>query len=516
MFELPDRSGLVAMYSTGGDFIESSIQDRTAWLETANMQQTIVNVGCVAHRSIIQQYGIIHWFSPFGMISLNDAIRANNTSELVPLDQEMAWDKARIGPDLSSICCGAFENYLTVSVPWCSTKNRHTWSMDLASFEGNARAWNGVWTGWQPVQWTTFVVNGRPRCFFASQDHDGVCRVWEAFLGERTDNGCAITCSAQFKADDLRSVDRKRFSRAKLRIQQLYGNVSVMAAVAGNRGWFDRVLTRELVASEGRVNMEATYGNAEGSVRLGSNRPQTRDLTTEIWSTPSDCNQCNVESPALNNIDTHFTLFVGWSGQMAIAGYELFGIHEPEGENFECSLPEEEPKTLMAGGCASAEQYPDTEAFPDFTATGSYEIRDIENVAELISVTTTATSQISQADADRKADCHAHRKAIAIMYDPDIRNASGGVTVVLATFELAVYAADGVTLISEDGTIDFGDVNIGAYEEVTLVLKNVGLATGSITGFVIAAPLSLTQAPVSYELEPGETQTIKITYTPTA
>jgi len=56
--ESSDRQGIICFTSENGSFIQSSIQDRTQWLNTAGFQQLLLpNIGCVSARSIVQQYG---------------------------------------------------------------------------------------------------------------------------------------------------------------------------------------------------------------------------------------------------------------------------------------------------------------------------------------------------------------------------------------------------------------------------------------------------------------------------
>jgi hypothetical protein len=515
MISLPDQSGLLVFTNHQADLIQSSIQDRTLWSSTKDFQRQILSIGCIAPRSIVAQHGFIYFFSPAGLMSLNDALRMNQTSELIPLDQEMAWSKAYIGPDLEGICCVAHENYLLVSVPHCSLHNTHTWAMDLAVFEDGGRSWNAVWTGWRPVQWATGVVSGRSRAFFLSYDYDTHNRVWEAFLGDRTDNGCPITCSVQFRMDPVQSRERKLFTHAEIDCGQIYGNVSVMAAVAGWRGWFDRILTKEIVASSGRIRLDQTYGDGTTYPKLGGNRPQVRTIRTTDWPNPSECNECGVESEDPNNLDTHFQLFVAWSGRMGVQGVRLYATESTANKNSGCEKTETGFKTLMGIGCASTEEFPEVERpFPILTGTASDSASDINEVADAIQVSTCAHSQISQADADRKAACFARRQVARIRETPNLGSFtfSEGCTTVIVngpTGVLEVYLEDGVTLAS---TVDFGQLaHDSAGVDVTLVLKNIGTDILNLGAIQLNAPgFDLITGPSVPSLDPDETTTIII------
>jgi hypothetical protein len=513
MIETTDQAGILCFTAENCDFIESSIHDRAEWLQTANMQRTVFKVGCVAPKSLVAQHGFIYWFSPAGLMSLNDALRENTTSELIPLDQEMAWSKAYIGPDLEDIVCGTFENYLLVSVPHCSLYNTHTWAMDLAVFEKGGRAWNGVWTGWRPSGWMTGVVSGRSRCFFVSYDYDGENRVWEAFMPDRRDNGCEITCLAQFKADALGSAERKKFTFAKIELAEVFGDVSVMAAVSSSRGWFDRIMTREVVATDRWIDTDEDYGEGSTYPTMGGNRPQVRQLETEIWRTPSDCNGCGVESRDLNNVDTHFSLAVAWTGRAGVVGYRLFGTDDSD-QSADCKADETGPRHLLDSGCGSTDDPPaDTDPFPTFTGNATLERTDLGLIADSISVQACATSQISQVAADRKAECFANQQVNWLVDQGPLVSFTHtfgclSITVAASSGELAVYRDDGVTLVT---SLDFTLPHDSEGELITLILRNIGggvLTLGAIS--FAGTGYELVVGPAEDTLDPGEETTIVI------
>lgn len=462
MVELPDRSGLLVFSDRSADFFKSSVQDRTLWSSTTDFYRTVINVGCIAPRSIVTQHGLIYWFSPIGLMSINEALRANLSSELIPLDQEMAVSKALIGPRLDGICCATFENYLLVSVPYCSPHNTHTWALDLATFEGGGRAWNGIWTGWRPVEWSTAIVGGRQRCFFLSADTDGHNRIWEAFLPDRRDNGCAITCSVQFRMDAVGSALRKRALRAEIDCGQVLGEVSCMAAVAGWRGTFDRVMTKEIVASTGRIRMDQNYGSGTADrPRMGGNRPQVRTLRTAEWTTPGTANLGQVESDGRNTDDTHFQLLVAWSGRMGVLAYRLFAQEDPDTRGAQCERDETGPRVLKDGAGASAPaEFPTASPFPSFSGSASASGVGLENLAESITVQATATSQISQADATRRAQCRASRQTALLQTNPDITDDISAtlddMTITVITPNVILYESGEVVLMESEEPAIYG------------------------------------------------------------
>lgn len=521
--ETPDKEGILVFYEKGCDVIRTSLQDRASWLqpENSNMQRTIFEVGCVAPRSLIKKNGMVFWFSPAGLVNADEAARSFVTSKLDTMDQEMAWSKAYIGPDLQGICGTYHENQLVLSTPFCSLDNTHTWALDEAVFENRAAAWNGIWTGWRPVEWSTEVVGGRERVFFFSRDYDNHNRMWEAFLPDRRDNGCDITCSAQFRLDNLDTESLKRFGHYEADVVQVQGDVSAMLSIAGWRGWFDRLATKEIAANRGRVFGQQTYGNGQQFPKLGGNRPQVRTIRSGQWSRPSDCNSCGTESQRDNNIDRAFQPWIGWSGWMAVAGLRMFATEESEQTVGSCETDEsqDENRVLMAEGCAATEAFPTKEAYPLLTATQQYELAGISNRATRILARATATSRISQADASRKALCHATRQAVAIALDPAITHSSETTTDTmyvlvihpgeeipepLGIAELTVYLEDGVTIVGESLNLITVFQGMEPADRV-LILRNTGtadliLGTVSITG----SGYTLESDPSGTTLTPGQ------------
>ncbi len=497
LLDMPEVGGLLAFHEEGVEFIKSYILDRTQWTDAANapMQRTITSVGCVSHRSIIRQHGMVYWFSPAGLISLNEALRTNTTSQLVPLDMEMAWSKANIGPDLSGIATCAFENYLLVSVPFCDRFNAHTWCMDLAVFDDNAVAWNSVWTGWRPVSWCVGNVSGVRRAFFVSKDLDGHNRLWEAFLPDRRDNGCDITCSVQFRSDPVnnRNLERQRFGYAEVEIEQAYGNVSVMGAIASSRGWWEKILEKEIVATSDRIVPDQIYGDGTDYPDLGSNRPQARKLVSRSWATNQAHNATNVEGRDTLNNDTHFQLFVGWSGRMAIKSYRLHAVDNPNDVPGDKEVDETGFKHATTDGVSSTSEFPpQLSAFDPFTGTATASEDGLNeplggNVT--IEVAAHAENHISQAAADRSAQCRATQQASILALDSNVIESRSIVTR-QATITLTVIyynnAVSGPWMfgISNDYLLIPDDTYVGATQADAQALADASLVSlQTISGF---------------------------------
>lgn len=398
----PDEQGIIAFTETNGTFFQSAIQDRTRWLSVDQFQKVIIpKLGCVAPRSLTTQYGLNWWFGPRGFTNINAALRSNISSRIDYQDNEMFASKAYLGPDLSGICASFYENYLMVSVPSGDVLNRHTWVLDQAPFEGNANAWPGYWTGWRPIEWARGLVNGSERVFFGSVDYDGNNRMWEAMLPEKTDNGCPITCFLQTREHAAGNLNAKRYDWSKFFLSQIYGSVDLNVYVASTKGGFQLQKTFHLEATKGQIFSDTSY-SADGPFFMG-NRTQVRTIRTPSNPEDDDCNKCGVESKEGNMIDYAFSHLLVWSGEMGVRAYQVNMRESPERQDGDCEEDEVEPRTLNASGCSGLEFLVQGEVFETFTAT-----KDGNTVTAdgyLVYITRTATSPISQANADSLAEC---------------------------------------------------------------------------------------------------------------
>jgi len=401
--ETPDQQGIIAFTENDGTFFQSSIQERASWLSTPDFQKVILpNIGCVAPRSLLTQYGLNWWFASRGFTNLNAALRQNITSRIDYQDNEMFASKAYLSPDLSGICAGYYENYLMVSVPSGDVLNRHTWVLDQAPFEGNVNTWTGFWSGWRPVEWARGIVNGNERVFFGSVDYDGNNRLWEGMLEDRTDNGCPITCYAQLRDHAAGDLDQKRYEWSKFFLSQILGDVRLNVYVASTKGAYQLQKEYKIVATEGQVYADTAY--SESGPLIAGNRVQTRTIRTPGDPEDNECNSCGVESKEGNMIDYAFSHLLVWSGRMGVRAYQMHMRSSPERDGGECTEDEVGPRVLNDQGCSTISGLYLSEAvFPTFvgTATGSMTLGDGSTVA----IQKTVVSGVSQSDADARAQC---------------------------------------------------------------------------------------------------------------
>lgn len=400
--ETSDQRGILCFTKENITLIQSSLQDRLSWLDTSDMARTVIpNVGCSAPRSLVQQYGLLWWYSSKGLINLNDAARLNVTSRMDIQDNEMFSTKKNVSFDLSGVCGSFYENLLLMSVPCGDRYNPRTMVMDQAPFDGGSNAWTSHWTGWRPIEWARGVVDSEERIFFASVDYDGRNRIWEAMTPDRTDNGVPITCYLMTREHLFESRDFKRFNYAEIEVEGLVGEAAVMVAAAGTRGAYQKVATVDINATKGQVYAGSEYG--PGANQMGNYRAQSRLIRTDSeGATPSECNSVCVESDKSGLIDKAFSLLIAWSGNLGISSYRIFVSPEPNVYAGGCENDEEGPRLLNEYGCGSLEMFSHSVPFDEFAASSTFsKIDPVTGITE--TKTEIATSSVSQADADRKA-----------------------------------------------------------------------------------------------------------------
>lgn len=407
-----DQQGIVCFTERTGTFLHSSIQDRTAWLDTTSFQIDILpTIGCVSPRSIVAQYGMLWWYSSRGLINQDDALRANITSRLNIQDNPMFATKANMSFNLSGLCGSSYENMLLMSVPYGSKLNTRTMVLDqtptgeASNIVGTSipiNAWASYWTGWRPVEWASGVVNGEERVFFASVDYDGKNRIWEVGTQDKTDNGVAITCNLMTREYLFGNRDGKTLNYVEAELSNIRGDVSFMISVAGVRGGWETVGTKEIVATHGQIYEKSLYG--VDANKIAGTSDQTRNVKSQNYVSANDCNSVCVESDNDSGLtDKAMSILFTWSG---IAGIKAHRIFARPDENFfhgDCALSEEAPRLINDDRCGALDYFSTTSPFTLYKSTKSFS--QINPATALpVSHTATQTSIISQKDADQKAE----------------------------------------------------------------------------------------------------------------
>lgn len=326
---------LLVFTKTNTYAVQSWIRDRSSWKSTANFKFTLFpGIGCVSHRAVSSQQGLLWWVSPqVGLTNFNAAQQSTVTSRLVPQDAEMAISKARTWSNQDGVAAGTFENFLLISVPYASKYNTHTRVLDLTPLPGVGEepkpSWAGVWTGIRPVEWVSGPINGVPRLFCVSVDRDGHNRLWEAFRPERTDNGHPIACLLETKSHmdfskEATGLDLKKIQFSEVTFSKVRGVVAGSVSWAGLRGKYHPFgsfllnATRGSVTSNQPVNEVSTYLS------------QSRRVRTPNVSLSGDCSTCGVESSRGDWLDVGFSLLIRWQGEASLQSYRIFADPEQE------------------------------------------------------------------------------------------------------------------------------------------------------------------------------------------
>jgi hypothetical protein len=404
-----DQQGIICFTERTGTFLQSSIQDRTAWLDTTSFQIDIFpTIGCVSPRSICSQYGMLWWYSSRGLINQDDALRANITSRVNVQDNPMFSTKANMSFNLSGACGTPYENMLLMSVPYGDKYNTRTMVLDqspLGDQSAPVNAWASYWTGWRPVEWASGVVGGEERIFFLSNDYDDKNRIWEIGTQNKTDNGVAITCNLITREHLFGNRDNKILNYVESELCNIRDDVSFMTSVAGIRGGWQIVGRKEIVSTQGQIYQDSVYG--EGANKLAGTSEQVRVVKSENYVSPNSCNSVCVESDTSSGlIDKGFSVMFTWSGIMGVMAYRIFARPDSNHYNGACESNEEAPRLTNDEGCGALEYFSDGSPFTLYSSTKTFS-QKVQETSLPISYTATQTSIISQADADRKAEAAA-------------------------------------------------------------------------------------------------------------
>lgn len=419
--------------------LASGILDRSSWITTPNFQNVLFpTIGCVAAKSICFQAGMMWWYSQGGLVSADVAASSYLSSQVLYKDVEMAKAKRLMSPNISSICSAAFENYLLVSIPYLETANSATMVLDYAAASewNQARnpAWAGVWTGIRPVEWTSGVIGGQPRCFAFSVDYaptnDGsYVHLWEAFTQNRydtyltTDTDGTVTefinrIYCQFETGLLGDgMDLKQLMYAEVDASQIAGTVDMKVSYRGTKGTYRQILNTRVLAATDEYQFQ-TSRNATEIEDLGFLQTQHRRFVTE--SVQPDSTQKSCESNLLVNVDKAFSLLVEWCGGFGVDSLRMFqdpfsdrstgGVTVPETQY--CALGEEGNTILVDLEPASKEESFLEQGVWFSTKTRSYAFFDCDGGQKsTATATATAKSYVSQADADNIAQTKAENEA---------------------------------------------------------------------------------------------------------
>ena len=377
----------------------SNILNRELWIETPNFVRTLFPaVGCVAHRSVVNHYGGLWWWTAQGLTSF-DLAASLNTSSVFPLaDGPMSASRAHVSAS-NAVAGISFENVLLMSVPYGSRYNRHTWAIDesvMGNIGGRApTAWSGVWHGFNPVEWTRFVVDGGERVFCAVTDgtRNQILELGHQF---ETDTGRDIECGVELRVLIHGTVDRRQARYAELAWSEVLGDVDVRVDWRGlMRGRYKPALVGRFKAARGSV---AGTFDSFFALRGQSRRVRTSEIPYEPADTSAGCR----ESAQTEDRDYGFGLLVRWSGRAALREVRDFVSGEGEPATGECPTPETTDHFVRFDGASSESASFDELSTADRVFTATQSVSATVNGTTAVA-TRTAQSAISAAAAAKVA-----------------------------------------------------------------------------------------------------------------
>jgi hypothetical protein len=318
------------------------IEDRTTWPSTQDFQRVVYPaIGCVSHRTIINMYGMTWWMSHEGLVGLDNALAAYQTTRLDVQDLNMIRSKEGISWANGGGCAGSYSNFLFFSVPSASKWNQHTWCMDQApinTLSGMAPpVWAANWTGLRPEQWVTGQVGGKQRCFCISRDLTNTghqSTIWEVFIGQRMDvpmvgttrTAKDIGCAFESRFYGLSPNQYCKLRWVELDLAEIVGDVKLQVYYCGRRTSYKKIIDTHLTATVSQGTEEIFDPN--DSVKVYT--PQYRTIRSVTDVHDLDDKDVQVQTPYLRNMDREFSVLVQWSGQMALSGLRLAVDPEPD------------------------------------------------------------------------------------------------------------------------------------------------------------------------------------------
>lgn len=425
MIQPTPTSPMLVFTEVSTSFVRVDIRDRAQWSTTENFITENYASGCSSGRSVIRSNGQAYWYAPQGLTNMNYASQQTIDSRFTYLDHQMAISKRYLSSDLTGICAVSVENYILVSVPSGDRWNLHTWCYDqtplpfipanMSTIWQGKPGWSSYWTGIRPVEWTTGIINGVENAWCLSFDRDEVNRVWQAFDGSRTDNGCPITAYVETKAHDFGNKNLKKFQFTDLHLVELLGDFDLQAGFACERGAYQPVMTKRIVATQG---MTAFINGVGDYVPIQSFKTQSRYLRTqENNNRVSECNFCGVESKMKNYLGTEFSMLFVWSGRGALKDYRIFAIAGEDDEYWGKCEPDETGEHILTElGCSSLGVTPPAYPYVDYVDAATVTLFCPERQVGDPSIgMARRTSKISPLDADKRAECAAYQDALAFL-----------------------------------------------------------------------------------------------------
>jgi hypothetical protein len=419
----PDQQNLLAFESgqTWSFAVSTPIKKEVEWKTTTGFQRVVFpDVGCVAGKSFVTHYGDLWWWSNRDLMNMRRALASLQDDELNQADQEMRRSREKFQTVWNNVTGVSHNNYLLVNTPVNEIWAKNNSPASLLN-TNTPPAWLGIWTGFRVAEFTSFTSHdtGEIFTFALSRDYDNQNRIWRLFNGTQKDANSRIKCSVEFKGHPFGDVAKpKRFRWYDLNLSNIWGRVDLTGFFKGFKGGWKQNLSKVIRAAENFHN--------------GGKVMQTRKVySTEEFGLANSCSSCTgAESGNLNDgIDYMFQIMLQWEGQLAIDSYRLVTFAEVEQLSGRCE--EDETEDTVKELCDNPEdpqyqptypglitpiyQTPDTNTdcdlcpgtIPDpprtYTSEQTCTKVCLDGFGPAVSRTATATSQVSQTDADNEA-----------------------------------------------------------------------------------------------------------------
>lgn len=334
----PDGQALLAFETDAcwRFLVSTPIKREADWKTATGFQTKILNgIGCLAGNSFVHHYGDLWWWSNKDLMSLRRALSINTEDEISDTDLEMTRSRELFNQVTDNVVGTSHLNYLLVSTP-----NNDIWVKNNSPASllntNTSPAWMGIWTGLRVKQFANFYVNGELYTLALSRDYDNKTRLWRLFNGKKTDNDSPIKWAWETKAHSFGSVTQpKRIRWADFTLQKIWGDVNIKAYYKGLRGNWKPILDKDIRAAQ--------TINEDGIRQLQFRRAFTEEIGPE-----DGCQACGGESDDIDQIDLAFQLLVHGQGEFAIDSYRISAFLEPEYFSGKCEKNETTPKIVSA------------------------------------------------------------------------------------------------------------------------------------------------------------------------
>lgn len=405
-----DTAFLIVFTEGTTSFVQASIP-REQWLTTDKFQfLALPHVGCISHLGVVAQSGMLYWYGQNGLVSFDMAQQSRVSSVQMVMDNEMAFSKAHVRPQLHQIALAAHDNHVLVSVPYGSEQNTHTWVLDLAAIqnvtgETNGNAWASVWTGFTPSHWIDYLDSG-------THYQLAVCgnQVVEFFRDERTDSGVPIQSVIELRTHTADSPLLRQIEFAYLTVSDLAGIVDISVDWRGfARGRYKRCLTRRLRAAIGSFRPDNLIepDSTIFALKKQSRRLRTEQLGEDVDEVPGSSK--DIEAALVERWDWGFQFRISWCGEAAIRSFEVVVSQPPKEANVgECVEDETTDRFVNFDGYAGT-SIGAVEAFPVQYAAAASATAAWAGVS--VTGSGSGTSPISQQAAQHVADAKAQSDA---------------------------------------------------------------------------------------------------------